>query len=150
MASYFETLLLVSAASAVLSLLIPKGKCGKGVQFILSLSLLACLVFPLSDLSFGDLSYKDDFFYEKEEGEKILEERLKGEVAKGIKASVCEKFSLKESEIEVTVKADIIDNTVFVRQLTLSLSGSARTCDLPSVRRYITDNTGAECEVVYK
>ncbi len=150
MTSYFETLLLVSAASATLSLLSPKGKSGKGVQFILSLVLLSCLVFPLADLSLGDLSFENDFSYGKEEGETIWEERLKGEVARGIEVAICEKFSLKESEIELTVLADIIDNTVLIRHLTLSLSGSAVACDLPSVVRYITDNTGAECEVVYK
>lgn len=150
MASYFETLLLVSAASATLSLLAPRGKCGKGVHFILSLTLLSCLVFPLSDLSLGNLSFEGDFSYGKEEGEAIFEERLKQEVAQGIEVSICEKFSLKESEVEVTIKADIIDNVVLVRHLTLSLSGGAALCDTPSVRRYVTDNTGAECEVVYK
>ncbi len=150
MASYFETLLLVSGACALLSLLSPKGKSGKGVQFVLSLVLLSCLVFPLSGLLDSDPSFEGDFSYGKEEGDTIWEERLIEEVARGIKASICERFSLKEKEIEVTVSADVIDNTVLVRHLTLSLSGSALTCDLPSIRRYITDNTGAECEVIYK
>ncbi len=150
MTSYFETLLLVSGACALLSLLSPKGKSGKGVQFILSLSLLSCLVFPLTDLSSGDLSFEGNFSYGEEEGEALREERLIEAVAKGIERAICERFSLKESEIGVTVKADVIDNTVLVRHLTLSLSGGAVIADLPSIRRYITDNTGAECEVIYK
>ena len=120
------------------------------MQFILSLALLSCLVFPLTDLSSGDLSFEGDFSYGEEEGEAIREERLIEEVAKGIERAICERFSLKESEIGVTVKADVIDNTVLVRHLTLSLSGGAVIADLPSIRRYITDNTGAECEVIYK
>lgn len=149
MASYFETLLLISGACAVLSLLSPKGKSGKGVQFVLSLALLSCLVFPISGLFDGDLSLQGGFPYEKEEGEALWEERLIKEVEKGIKASIAERFSLKEKEFEVKIKADVVDNTVLVRHLTLSLSGGAVTANVPSILRYIAENTGAECEVIY-
>ncbi len=150
MASYFETLLLVSAATAVLSLLAPRGKSGKGVQLILSLALLSCLILPLGELSLDGLSVKGDLSYGKEEGEAVLEESLKRELENGIRAAVCERFSLKESEVGVSIRTDTVDNVILVRHLTLSLSGAASLCDLPSVVRYITDNTGAECEVVYK
>ena len=150
MTSYFETLLLVSGACAVLSLFSPKGKSGKGVQFVLSLVLLFCLISPLSGLLDGELSFKGDFPYQEEEGEKIWEERLIREVERGIKASLAERFSLKESDFEVKIRADIVDRTVLVRHLTLSLSKGAVAADIPSVRRYITENTGAECEVIYE
>lgn len=154
MREYLTALLLVSAVTAVLSFLSGEGATKKGVQFALSLVVLAAVVLPLPGLvgripdEYGDVL--DRLRGEYTEGEDYWQAATLAAVEEGIALHLCERYGLLEGELSVSALGDIVDGTVILHRVTLSVRGGAWAADLPGMIRYVEENTGAECEVIYR
>ena len=154
MRDYLTTVLLVSAVTAVLGLLPSDEKMRRAVSFALSLAVLSAIVLPLPGL-FTGLSGDVSSFLDRLEGEAAAGEGyLEGEtmtaVGEGIARHLRERYDLKETELSVTVTGDIVDGTVILRSVVLTLAGRGVTADVPAIVQYTEKNTGAECEVIYR
>ncbi len=153
MRDYLVTLLVVSAATAVLSLLPADEKMKKTVSFALSLAVLSAVVLPLPTLLERLPSDYSSLLAELEggaaEGEGYLEKTTLLAVGEGMGAHLSERYGIKRELLSVAVEGEIVDSTVIVRRVTLMLRGSAAAADVPSLIRYVEAETGAECEVIY-
>ena len=153
MKDYLVTLLVVSAATAVLSLLPSDEKMKKTVSFALSLGVLSALILPLpallerlpSDYS----SLLSELDGSMQEGDGYLKEVTLSAVGEGIAAHLSERYGIKGESISVTAEGDIVDETVILRHVTVYLTGHAAAADVPALVRYVEAETGADCEVVY-
>lgn len=154
MRDYLITLLLVSAVAAVLSLLRGEGATARGVSFALSLLVLSAVVLPLPDLLSRGADWYGDLSERWEEAIPSDEAYWQGvtveAVGVGIGRHLCERYGLAEAEVSVQVLGDVVEGTVILRHVSLTLSGRAVTADVPAIIRYIEENTGAECEVIYR
>ena len=154
MREYLTTVLTVSAVTAVLGLLPSEERMRRTVSFALSLAVLSVIVLPLPGLLSG-LSAGAGDFLERLEGETAAGENyLTGEtmtaVGQGLTRHLCERYGLGEGELCVTATGDIVDGTVIVRHVTLSLSRRGIYSDVPSMVKYMESATGAVCEVIYR
>ena len=141
------TVLTVGAVSAVLMALSPAGEVKKGVRFALSLAVLAAVVFPLGDGK-PELPALPGFHVSAGETGDYLKQKTAEAVFRGMEAALCERFNLAEG-VSLSGEADIVGDTVIVRRIVLTLSGRARMADVPALLSYLSENTGAECEVIY-
>ena len=153
MKDYLSTLLLVSAITALLSALPSEGGAKRAVSFALSLAVLSAVVLPLPALLSGSREglseILDSLSGEAEEGSDWLEAETLLATAEGLKSYLCEEFGLRPAEVAVAVEGDLIDNTVILRRVTLSLTGRAAAADVPRLVRTVEAETGADCEVIY-
>lgn len=151
---YLTTLLVVSAVTAVLGLLPSEGGVRRAVSFGLAVAVLSVTLLPLPGLlssAGGELSGVLDRLEESESEENgFLLGKTIAAVEEGIAAHLCERYGIKEGALSVSCDGDIVDGTLLLRRVTLSLSPSAATADVPSIVRYIENNTGADCEVIYR
>ena len=154
MREYLVTLLVVSAVTAILGMLPGEEGMRRTVSFALSLAVLAAVVLPLPtllrDLPADYAGLLDRLETESLEGGDYLREETLSAVGEGVRRQVSEKFGLPEGELSVTAEGDILDGTVLLRRVTLTVGPRAATADLPSIVKYIKKNTGAECEVIYR
>ncbi len=153
MKDYLVTILLVSAVTAVLGALPNEEKMKKTVSFALSLGVLSAIVLPLPTL-LGKLPSDYSSFLDRLEAESLAgEDYLKAEtlaaVGEGMAAYLSERYGLAREEVSVTVSGEIVDGTVILREVTLTLAGRAATADIPAMVKYIEGNTGADCEVIF-
>ena len=153
MRDYLTTLLLVSAVTAVLSVLPSEGPVKKAAALALSLSVLSAVVLPLPSLLAGRDGDLSDLLAELR-GETVAgSDWLKNETlsatAEGIREHLCREYGLSSDELTVTVEGDLIDNTVILARVTLWLTGRAAAADVPRIVRAIEADTGAECCVEY-
>ncbi len=153
MRDYLSTLLLVSAVTAVLSVLPSEGQVKKAAAFALSLAVLSAVVLPLPSLLSGGKGSLDGLLAELEgeaaAGSDWLESETLAATAEGIRQYLCEEYGLSPSEVTVTAEGDLIDNTVILTRVTLWLTGRAATADVPRIVRAMEKETGAECCVEY-
>lgn len=147
MQEYFITVLTVGAVSAVLMALSPSGEVKKGVRFVLSLAVLAAVILPLGG---GTLKLPALPRGEAESGgqDGYLQQKTVEAVFRGMEAALTERFDLPEG-ISLSGEADVVGDTVIVRRIVLTLQGRAVTADVPAMLSYLSENTGAECEVIY-
>lgn len=153
MREYLVTVLLVSAVTAVLGILPSDEKMKKAVNFALSLVLLSAVVLPLPTLLSGlprDYSaYLEELEGEIASGSDYLEKETLAAVGDGIAAHLADRYGIPRGAITAVAEGDIVDNTVILRRVTLSLSRAAQTADIRSIIYYVEENTGADCEVIY-
>lgn len=153
MRDYLVTVLLVSAVTAVLGILPSDEKLKKTVSLSLSLILLSAVVLPLpallSDLPRDYAAYLEELDGEIQSGSDYLEEKTLDAVGEGIAAHLAERYGIKRGAISVAVSGDIVDSTVILRHVAVSLAPSAQTADVRSIIYYVEENTNAECEVIY-
>ena len=153
MRDYLVTILLVSAATAVLGILPSGEKLKKTVSFALSLVLLSAVVLPLptllSDLPRDYTGYLEELEGQIGAGDDYLEGKTLSAVGDGIAAHLADRYGIKRGAIAVAVEGDIVDNTVILRRVTISLSRAAQAADVRSIIYYVEENTNAECEVIY-
>ena len=154
MREYLVTILAVSAVTAILGILPGEEAMRRTVSFALSLTLLAAVVLPLpallSDLPTDYAGILDRLEAEGAEGSDYLREETLSAVGEGIRQHLTEEYDLPEGELSVAVTGDIVDGTVILRRVTLTVGPRAAAADIPSVVKYIKKNTGAECEVIYR
>ena len=154
MQEYLTSLLAVSAVTAVLSLLSGEGAAKKGVTLALSLILLSTVILPLPGLlskipdEYGALLDRLEGEYPDAEG--YWQAATMAAVEEGIARHLCERYGLAGDALSVSAHGDIVDGTVILHRVTLSVSGGAWAADLPGIVRYVEENTGAECEVIYR
>lgn len=153
MREYLTTVLLVSAVTAILGVLPSEERIRKTVAFAMSLCVLSAVVLPLpallSDVRLEYSSILDSLEGETLKGSEWLEEETLATVATGLSEHLCERYGVAEGELSVAVDGDLIDGTVILHRITLSLSGRAQMADAIGMKKYIEENTGAECEVIY-
>lgn len=153
MRDYLVTILFVSAATAVLGILPSDEKMKKAVSFALSLVLLSAVVLPLpallSDLSRDYSSYLEELEGEIGSGSDYLERATLASVADGIADHLADRYGIPRGAITVVAEGDIVDNTVILTRVVLSLASAAQTADVRSMVYYVEENTGADCEVIY-
>lgn len=153
MREYLVTLLVVSAATAILGLLPGDEKMRKAVGFALSLGVLSAVVLPLPTLL---RSLPEDYSSILEqldrgtaEGDGYFGELTLGTVGEGLADHLAERYGIDRKRISVTAEGDIVDGTVILRRVTVTLVGRAAAGDVPALVRYVEAETGADCEVVY-
>ncbi len=152
MKEYLTTILLVAAVTAVVGMLGGEGKMKKSVSFGLSLAVLAVIVLPLAELIPEAADAPSRFpalDFSAEEGKEWFERETVAAVGEGIRAVLCERYAIKEAQLSVACEGNLVDNTVILRRVQLTLSGAAVAADVPGMVRYIEENTGATCEVLY-
>lgn len=154
MREYLVTILAVSAVTAILGILPGEEGMRRTVSFALSLALLAAVVLPLPtllrDLPADYSGILDRLEADSAEGEDYLREETLTAVGEGIRKHLSEEYSLPDGELSVAVTGDIVDGTVILRRVTLTVGPRAAAADIPSIVKYIKKNTGAECEVIYR
>lgn len=154
MREYLVTLLAVSAVTAILGILPGEEGMRRTVSFALSLTVLAAVVLPLPtllrDLPEDYAGILDRFKTDRLEGDDYLKEETLTAVGEGICRHIVDKYGIAEGELSVTAEGDIVDGTVILRRVVLTVGGAAAAADLPSIVAYIKKNTGAECEVIYR
>ena len=153
MKDYLVTLLVVSAVTAVLGALPNEEKMKRTVSFALALGVLSAVVLPLPTL-LGELprdyaALLDRLEAESLSGEDYLKAETLSAVGDGMAAHLCEKYGLAREEVAARVEGEIVDGTVILRRVTLTLSGRAATADIPAIVKYIEANTSADCEVIF-
>lgn len=153
MSEYLVTILCVSAGTAVLGILPSEEKMKKSVQLALSLLLLAAVVLPLPSL-LADLPRDYGGYLEGLEGESVaggeyLEGEMLSAVADGIAEHLAGRYGIPRGAIAVVAEGDIVDRTVILSRVVLSLAPAAQTADVRGMIHYVEENTGAECEVIY-
>ena len=153
MREYLSSILLVSAVTAILGALPSEERVRRTVSFALSVTVLAAVVLPLPGLLTGlggDLSAViDSLDGEALGGGDWLEEETLATVADGLSEHLCERYSVGEGDLSVAVDGDVVDGVVILVRVTLSLAPRAQIANVPGLVRYIEENTGAECEVIY-
>ena len=153
MTEYLTSLLLVSAVTAVLGILPTEEKLRRTVSFALSLTVLGAVLLPLPSLlaGIGDVS---GLFSDLEggiaEGDDWLEGETLAATAEGIRLYLSEEYGIADGDIEVTLDGDLIDGTLILRRITLTVGGRATAADLPRIVRDLREDTGADCEVTYR
>ena len=154
MTEYLQSILLVSAVTAVLGLLPTEGRMKRAVSFALAAAVLSALVLPLPKLLLG-LPSDYSSLLERLEGEALGEEGyIKAEtlsaVEEGMHTYLTERYRLSPEDLTLSLEGDIVDNTVIVRRVTLTLSGRGVMGDVRSMVEHIEKNTNAECVVNYR
>lgn len=154
MREYLMTLLVVSAVTAILGMLPGEEGMRRTVSFALSLTVLSAVVLPLPTLLRQLPSDYEEILdrleSDRTEGGDYLREETLSAVGEGIQRHISEKYALPEGELSVAVFGDIVDDTVILRRVTLTVGPRAAAADMPSIVAYIKKNTGAECEVIYR
>ena len=154
MKEYLVCLLLVSAVTAVLGSLPSDEKMKRTVSFALSLGVLSAVVLPLptllSDLPSDYSSFLDRLDAGSASGEDYLRAETLAAVGEGMADHLADRYGLAREEIAVEVTGEIVDGTLILRAVTLTLGGRAATADIPAIVAYIEDNTAAECEVIFR
>ena len=154
MREYLVTLLAVSAVTAILGILPGEEGMRRTVSFALSATVLAAVVLPLPtllrDLPEDYAGILDRLEADRLSGDDYLREETLSAVGEGIRRHISEKYALSEGELSVTAEGDIVDGTVILRRVVLTVGGAAAAADLPAIGKYIKKNTGAECEVIYR
>lgn len=154
MREYLVTLLAVSAVTAILGILPGEEGMRRTVSFALSATVLAAVVLPLPtllrDLPEDYAGILDRLEADRLSGDDYLREETLSAVGEGIRRHISEKYALSEGELSVTAEGDIVDGTVILRRVVLTVGGAAAAADLPAIVKYIKKNTGAECEVIYR
>ena len=153
MREYLVTILCVSAVTAVLGILPSDEKMKKSVHFALSLVLLSAVVLPLpsllSDLPRDYSAYLDELESESVTGGAYLERETLAAVGEGIADHLADRYGIPRGAIAASAEGNIVEGTVILRCVTLSLSPAAQTADVRGMIYYVEENTGAECEVIY-
>ncbi len=152
MRDYLIALLVTSAVTAILSLLPSDEKMRKTVNFVLSIGVLSAVVLPLPTLlsslpsDYSAILERLDF----EVGEEDYLQKVTLEaVGEGMAAHLSERYGIRAEDISVTAEGDTVDDTVILRHITVMLAGRAASADIPSLVRYVEEETGADCEVIY-
>ena len=153
MRAYLVSLLLVTAVTAVLSSLPHEEKIKKTVSFALSLAVLATIVLPLPSLLEGRDAQLSSLLSALDGTTPSGSDWLKAEtldaVAEGMRAHLVSEYGLPSDEVGLAIEGDVVDGTVIVRHIRLTLGGRAAAADIPSIVRALEGDTGAECEVIY-
>lgn len=153
MREYLVTVLCVSAVTAVLGILPSDEKMKKSLHFALSLLLLAAVVLPLpsllSDLPRDYSAYLDALESESIGGSAYLERETLAAVGEGIADHLADRYAIPRGAITAVAEGDIVEGTVILRRVILSLSPAAQTADVRGMIFYVEENTKADCEVIY-
>ena len=153
MRDYLVTVLLVSAATAVLGILPSDEKMKRAVGFALSIVLLSAVVLPLptllSDLPRDYSGYLEALDREIAMGSDYLKGETLSAVGEGIADHIADRYGIPRGAITAEVEGDIVDSTVILRRVRLSLAPAAQSADVRSIKYYVEENTNAECEVIY-
>lgn len=149
MNEYFRTVLLVLGTCAILFALSPDGSVKKSVRLVLSLVLLSVLVLPLGTPQKFTASLPDfEKVFSPGGTSSYFDEKTEEALFSGMEEAIRTTFGIPGG-IRLSGEAEKIGDTYVVRRITLTLSGAAALYDIPSVVRYLTENTGADCEVIY-
>ena len=157
MKDYLISVILVSAVTAIASVILPdgKGRLREQVDLVLALILLSVIIIPFGRAdtfaqSIGDalsgIFESDNVYVEEEDGwlmskrEEAFEEAICREVA--------DKFSLPSDGVSVDGTLVLAEGEIHVSSLTISLSGLAATSDNKAIKKYLSALCGVECEVV--
>ena len=153
MREYLTSILLVSAVTAVLSALPSEERVRRSVSFAMAVAVLAVTVLPLpsllSGLRGGYSSVLDRLEEESLLGSEWLEEETLASVSDGLRDHLADRYRISADDIEVEAFGDLLDGTVILHTVKVTLSGGAQMADVIGMVKYIEENTGAECEVIY-
>ena len=83
------------------------------------------------------------------EGSDWLEEETLASVSEGLRDHLSDRYRISREEIAVEVVGDLLDGTVILSTVRVTLTGRAQMADVIGMVKYIEENTGAECEVIY-
>ena len=152
MREYLVTILCVSAVTALLGILPSDEKMRKSVNFALSLILLSAVVLPLpsllTDLPRDFSAYLEELESESLTGSEYLKKETLAAVCDGIADHLADRYGIPRGAISVTAEGDIVEETVILRRVILTLSPAAQAADVRGMIYYVEENTGAECEVI--
>ena len=153
MREYLVSAVAVCALCALADTLFPDGKLKKEMSFALSLVVVLVLVSPLfsalsniDEMGQGFISELEDLDTQHYEGELYdVGERL---LEEGIARTLCERFSLSESELGADATISFIGDELLVERVEISLSGSAIFSDIHEIKKYVQRQICDECEVI--
>lgn len=156
MQEILTTLLLVSAISALATLLLPEKnkKMRRAGELAIALFVLAALVNPLtllSELQFDpdDLRYPTADLPTGDYTSSTWEEMEKA-VGEGIARDLAARYGVRAADVAVSPTLALSDNELTVKSLSVAVSRAAATLDLVAVRAYAEKTYSTTCEVTIR
>ena len=140
-----EYLIWVMMIGSVVGLAVSNTENEKWVRLATGAAICASLLTSILN-TVGTLTVPEMLGEGAEYGDEIAEETLSSALADGIALDLSERFSLKKSEIIVTVKGFTYGSAA-AEEVTVRLTGGAKYSDVIGIRDYVGKNYG-RCEVI--
>lgn len=158
MKEYMFSLIGASLIAGIVSLFLPEGSANsRVVKMLAALCVISALAVPLSGASCdgnvsgifdsilestSDLGAEDKYYG-------ILTELGRDELEKKLTELICEKFSVDENNISVSVEALADGGEFSVRRVAIGLRGVAVFCDPYDIEEFVTSLVGVDCDTYY-
>ncbi len=157
---YFIGVVTASVVLTLVGMLYPEDKGGvrRALDLFLSLCLLCAVIAPIGgmiadareeiDLGGFDLDLPDADASAESAIRSALAAESRAMIEKRLEELICGRFDLSEEDTGVTALISVSDNGIEIDRVTIWLSGKALLTDPREIKRFVSEYTDAECEIV--